>query len=223
MKICIENISKSFARKNKNTFLSVQPTTINIPEHSMISLMGRSGSGKSTFLNIISGLLKPSSGTVKYDDIDIYALSDTERAKFRSEHIGIIPQGQTMVQSLNIIENICLPYLLEKNDKKYTSAMSRASQIMTDLHILDLKYEMPASLSGGELRRAAIARSMIKNPDIIFADEPTCDLDNENTQLVLQILKNISESNTTVFIVTHEQEILNYANIQYTMDSGIIQ
>ena len=223
MKIRTEQVSKIFTLKNKeNKFTSVQPINIEIAENKMTAITGRSGSGKSTLLNMLSGILTPTSGKVFYDDKNIYDMNDKELSEFRSHHIGIIPQGQTAVSSLTVLENICLPAMLYKTDNM-TDIQNHAFELMNKFGIATLRNKKPCTLSGGELRRMFIARSMIKKPDIIFADEPTNDLDNENTKLILNCLKETTDSNTTVVIVTHDRDITDYSDINYTMDAGILE
>ena len=223
MKITAKGAGKDFIRQSAGTnrFTAVRPTDIEIEPGKLTLLMGRSGSGKSTLLNILSGLLPPTTGKVLYGNDDIYAFDDVKLSDFRNLHIGVIPQGQTAIQSLDVIGNICLPYML-KRDTELKSAYPYARELMERLGISHLESVMPAELSGGELRRVTIARAMIRKPDVIFADEPTCDLDDENTALVLGLLKETAERGTSVFIVTHEKDALAYADISYRMDSGKI-
>ncbi|MBO6301516.1 MAG: ABC transporter ATP-binding protein [Ruminiclostridium sp.] len=224
MNISAENISKEFIRQGKGTnrFIAVQPADITIAPGKLTLLMGRSGSGKSTLLNMLSGLLMPTSGKVMYDDTDIYSLDDDKLSEFRAEHIGVIPQGQTAVHSLTVIENICLSYMIHGTAGERGQAKIYAAELMERFGIAELENELPSALSGGELRRMAIARAMIRKPQVIFADEPTCDLDDENTALVLTILKEAAQSGTSVFMVTHEKDAVGYADICCTMNAGRI-
>lgn len=222
MRIVSEQISKTFIlRKKGNEFVSVQPTDIEIIENKMTAIMGRSGSGKSTLLNMLSGILTPTSGRILYDNQSIYDMDDKTLSAFRSRYIGIIPQGQTAVLSLNVIENICLPAMLYKTDNMI-DVQNYAAKLMDRFGISHLKNKKPSTLSGGELRRVFIARAMVKKPLVIFADEPTNDLDNENTKLILSCLKEITDSNTSVVIVTHEKDIIDYSDINYIMDAGVL-
>ena len=220
--ITAEGVTKDFIRQGRgtNVFTAVKPVDIQIEPGKLTLLMGRSGSGKTTLLNILSGLLAPTSGKVLYDGTDIFSLDDDALSRFRAEHIGVIPQGQTAVHSLSVIENICLSYMIHGSSKESEDAYPRARELMTRLGIAELENAEPSELSGGELRRMAIARAMLRRPDVIFADEPTCDLDDENTGLVLQILKETAQSGTAVFMVTHEKDALGYADITYSMDLG---
>ncbi|MBQ9382683.1 MAG: ATP-binding cassette domain-containing protein [Ruminiclostridium sp.] len=224
MTITATGVCKDFIRQGKNTnkLTAVSPTDITIEAGKLYVLMGRSGSGKTTLLNMLAGLLTPSSGKVLCDGEDIYALDDEKLSRFRCEHIGVIPQGQTAVHSLNVLENICLSYMLYGSLKEREAAYPAARELMRKLGIAGLENEMPSALSGGELRRVAIARAMLRKPDVLFADEPTCDLDDENTALVLQTLKETAQSSTAVFVVTHERDAVGYADICLNMSGGSI-
>ncbi len=224
MRIAAKGITKEFIRSSKGTnrLVAVAPADLEIAEGKLTLLMGRSGSGKSTLLNMLAGLLTPTSGTLTYDGSDIYAMNDDALSLFRCEHIGVIPQGQTAVHSLNVLENICLSYMLYPGNESREAVRSRAEMLMKKLGIAELENAMPSELSGGELRRMAIARAMIREPDIIFADEPTCDLDDENTLIVLDILKEAAQSGTSVFMVTHEKDAENFADIRLEMSSGTL-
>lgn len=224
MTIKATGICKEFIRQGKNTnrFTAVSPTDITIEPGNLTVLMGRSGSGKTTLLNILAGLLTPTSGKVLYDSDDIYSLDDDKLSRFRCEHIGVIPQGQTAIHSLNVIENICLSYMLYGSFKEREAAYPAARELMQRLGIAELEKEMPSALSGGELRRMAIARAMLRKPDVIFADEPTCDLDDENTELVLKTLKETAKDGTAVFVVTHEKDAVGYADLCLNMSGGVL-
>lgn len=214
-------ISKSFIRKKgeSNIFYAVNEMNLEIEDGKFIIILGKSGSGKTTLINILSGLLTPSSGNVIINDTDIYSLDDKNRSIFRNKNLGFIPQGQTGLQNLTILENILLPTLIyEKDDKE-----NLAIRLLNDLDIIDLKDSYPNELSGGELRRMAIARAIIMNPSIIFADEPTGDLDEINTKKVLDILRNLANNGKTIIMVTHDKDAISYADIIYKMENGTIK
>lgn len=214
-------ISKSFIRKKgeSNIFYAVNEMNLEIEDGKFIIILGKSGSGKTTLINILSGLLTPSSGNVIINDTDIYSLDDKNRSIFRNKNLGFIPQGQTGLQNLTILENILLPTLIyEKDDKE-----KLAIRLLNDLDIIDLKDSYPNELSGGELRRMAIARAIIMNPSIIFADEPTGDLDEINTKKVLDILRNLANNGKTIIMVTHDKDAISYADIIYKMENGTIK
>lgn len=219
MKITTNSISKKYNRNTgiSNDFYAVKETNFELTEGSFAVILGRSGSGKSTFLNMLAGLLNPSSGKVFLDNVDIYSLKDKERSIFRNRNIGVIPQVQSLLCNLSVIENIRLPYLLYETQENVDEY---ALQLLEMLGIADLKDVSPMELSGGEMRRAAIARALIHKPGIILADEPTSDLDDENTDIIFNIFRKIADQGTSIIIVTHETEANKYADVAYRMNAG---
>ena len=216
-----DNISKRYFRKTgaANYFYAVNPVNLEIKSGEAAVLMGRSGSGKTTLLNILSGLLSPTEGKVWMDGIDLYSLDDKVLSRLRSEKIGVVPQGRSAIDTLTVLENILLPAGLYGKPLPVEAAL----QWMERLGIEQLGDARPAELSGGELRRMAIARALAQSPDIFFADEPTGDLDDENTRLVLSALYAYAhEKKKAVFIVTNENDALQYTDWVYRMDSGNI-
>jgi len=218
MELRAENISRRYFRKRgeANFFEAVKPVSLTLRGGKMTVLKGRSGSGKTTLLHMLAGLLNPSEGKVFLDDTDLYALEDAELSRVRNEKIGVIPQGRSAVDTLTVYENILLPGLLY-GDKPRTEA---AEGWMEALDISSLRDVMPAELSGGELRRMAIARTLTADPDVILADEPTGDLDNENTVIVLDALCQAAKAGKAVLVVSHEDDVEAYADEVIRMDAG---
>ena len=221
MTIKAENISKQYFRKTGSTnyFYAVSPLSLEIRDGEVTLLMGRSGSGKTTLLNMLAGLLAPTEGRVWVDETDLYSLDDKALSRLRSEKIGVIPQGRSAIDTLTVLENILLPAKLYGKPLPAESAR----QWMDDLGIAHLADSRPAELSGGELRRMAIARAMIQGSDILLADEPTGDLDDENTALVLSAFRAAAHGGKAVLLVTHEKDALDYADQVYQMSAGMIQ
>lgn len=219
MTVVAENISKRYFRKTgaANYFYAVQPVTLEIVPGGVTVLTGRSGSGKTTLLNMLSGLLAPTEGRVWFDHTDLYALDDKSRSRLRSGKIGIVPQGRSAVGTLTVLENILLPARLCGRDLPEAAA----EQWMERLGIAHLRDARPAELSGGELRRMAIVRALAQEPDVLFADEPTGDLDDGNTALVLSAFQGFAHGQEkAVFIVTHENDAFRYADCICRMNSG---
>ncbi len=217
MQIRAEQIKKEFYRKSKGTniFAAVNTCDFIMEEGTLTVIKGRSGGGKSTLMNMLSGILKPTEGKILYGDVDIYSMKDKELSEYRNRHIGYVPQGKSAIVSLSVIENIMLPEILygESNE-------DGAVELMDKFGIAHLRDAMPEELSGGELRRMAIARALIRKPEVLFADEPTGDLDDENTVIVFEALREIANNGTTVLMVTHENDAEKYADKIYRMDAG---
>ena len=182
-------------------------------------ILGASGSGKSTFLNVISGLERPDSGKVFYDGKDITALSDNEVTSFRKENVGFIFQQFNLLPVLTARENIIMPLLLDKKqpDEVYLNQLTEL------LGIRDRLTHLPHELSGGQQQRTAIARALIAKPDIIFADEPTGNLDSQSGCEVMGLLKNIWRSmEKTLVIITHDKQIAQMAERQFMIVDGVL-
>lgn len=214
----IEQLCKTFVRAKE--FNAVDEVNLEINDGEFIAIIGKSGSGKSTLLNIISGILSPTSGKIFFDNKEISSLSDDEKSFIRNDLIGFIPQSTVILSTLNVLDNICLPFFLSKREG---DPVGRGKYLLKELGIENLETSYPRELSGGELRRVTIARALMNYPKIILADEPTSDLDVENTKEVLKTLKEINKkNNTTIILVTHDLACLDYADKVYTMSSGKI-
>lgn len=215
-----EGVEKHYLRERRaaktNQFTAVEPTDLQLEPGTLTVLTGRSGSGKSTLLHMLAGLLRPDSGRVLLGDTDLYALPDSALARLRGEQIGMIPQGVSALYALTVRENILLPASVGKTapDTEY------ADRLMEALDIAELCDEKPAALSGGELRRTAIARALIRHPSVILADEPTGDLDGENTAAVFSLLRQTAAAGAAVLVVTHEPDAGQYADRVLHMQKG---
>lgn len=221
MSLKAERVTKEYIRASgkSNRFAAVKATDIELAAGSLTVLMGRSGSGKTTLMNMLAGLLTPTSGSVTLDGRDIYSLNDRELSRLRNENIGVVPQGQTAIHSLTVTENILLPYTLyrESGHEDY------ARELMERMDIASLAEVRPSELSGGELRRMSIARAVIRKPSVILADEPTGDLDDENTARVFGFLRELAREGAAVMIVTHENDAKEYADVIYRMNAGELE
>jgi ABC-type lipoprotein export system ATPase subunit len=186
---------------------------------SLVTLTGPSGSGKTTLLHILAGLEKPTSGEVFFEGRDLAVLADDARSEIRLKSFGIIFQFFQLLPALSIKENIILPALLLGTSEK--EAKKRASELFQHFKLQHRIKAYPNELSGGELQRAALIRSLINQPKIIFADEPTGNLDRASAHLVYELFSElVKEFNVTVFLVTHDPEASQYAATQYQMIDG---
>ena len=217
MQVCGTQISKEYFRKrgDSNVLEAVHPCDICLEPGTLTVLCGKSGSGKSTLLNMLSGMLCPTKGTVTYDHADLYTMADADLSRFRNRSIGYIPQGRSMVAAWNVLENVMMPLTLYRERDE-----NRAMELLERFSIAALRDQTMAKLSGGELKRAAIARALIRDPEVIFADEPTGDLDEENTRIVFGALQELAREGKTVLAVTHEEEAKAYADRVLLMESG---
>ena len=221
MELRAENISRRYFRKHgeANFFEAVCPVSLRLEGGKMTVLKGKSGSGKTTLLNMLAGLLKPTDGKVFLDETDLYALDDAALSRLRNEKINVIPQGRSAVDTLTVFENILLPGMLYGG----LPQTETAENWMESLGISGLRDAFPSELSGGELRRMAIARALTANAEIILADEPTGDLDDENTSLVLCALQQAARTGKTVLVVSHETGAEAYADQVLFMENGKIR
>lgn len=218
MNLRAEQICKRYFRKSgeANNFYAVKPVSLELKPGTVTVLCGRSGSGKTTLLHMLSGLLTPTEGKVWLGETDLYALPDRELSRLRNRAIGVVPQGRSVLDTLTVEENILLPGEFYGT----TERREAATAWMERLKIRELAAARAAELSGGELRRTAIARTMCARPEVILADEPTGDLDDENTALVFGCFREAAEQGAAVFIVTHETDALQIADFAYRMDGG---
>ena len=209
-------LSKSFAR-GRNSFFAVKNVDFSISASDFVFIVGRSGSGKTTFLNLISGILDPSQGQVFFEDEDISSMSDTAKSFYRNESIGFVPQSLAYLPNLSVFDNVRVPFFLFNRDG---DSEGRALSLLELMDIAHLKNEMPQNLSGGEVKRMLIARALMNSPKLLIADEPTANLDKETSETVMNLIKSVNKLGTAVLIVTHDSEILDENSTIYKMDVG---
>ena len=211
-----KSLSKSFAR-GRNSFFAVKDVDFSISASDFVFIVGRSGSGKTTFLNLISGVLDPTQGQVFFEDEDISSMSDTAKSFYRNESIGFVPQSLAYLPNLSVFDNVRVPFFLFNRDG---DSEGRALSLLELMDIAHLKNEMPQNLSGGEIKRMLIARALMNSPKLLIADEPTANLDKETSETVMNLIKSVNKLGTAVLIVTHDSEILDENSTIYRMDDG---
>lgn len=216
--IKLENISKTFyeGRNPKNILKSVN---FEFEEGKIYIMYGRSGTGKSTLLNLISGIDTPTSGSITIGDMNISRMNEKERTIFRRNNIGFIFQFFNLIPTLNVIENLLLPVELVKNIDN--SDINTANELLEKIELFDRAESYPDRLSGGEQQRVAIARALIHNPRIILADEPTGNLDIETGKNIVTLLDNlVRKQNKTMIMATHSRDVIGIADYIIYVKNG---
>ena len=285
------DLTRQFVRRG-TPFDAVSHVDLTIDAGEFVAIVGRSGNGKSTLINMVAGLVRPSSGTVRVDGREVTALSDKELSLLRNRTIGFVTQSQTLLGNLTVLDNVvlpatmfpdALPFMEAENkddaaaqkqnnmaetepcieseadngsasdenstesstepdpfmpdviapitgtDQSLYSALGqpdvlteRAKHLLTQLGAADLADSYPRELSGGEMRRVSIARALMNQPKLLIADEPTGDLDQESTDIVMQLLRSQADNGTAILMVTHDPDALEYADKVYRMDAGVL-
>lgn len=216
----LRNIQKYYP-VGKDKLHVLKSINLEIKKGDFVMIMGKSGSGKTTLLNILGFLDRFSEGQYIFKGNDVTNLSEKERSKFRNTNIGFVFQQFNLIQNLNIYKNVELPmiynnkYSKEEKDKKIKHNLDLVG-------LLDKINQKPLELSGGQQQRITIARALVNEPDIIFADEPTGALDTETSKDIMDLLKKLNKDGKTIIMVTHDPELLNYATKVVRLKDGVV-
>jgi putative ABC transport system ATP-binding protein len=193
-----------------------------IKEKEFVSIMGSSGSGKSTLMHIMGFLDNPTSGTILLDGKDVSKLSDDSLSKIRNEYVGFVFQQFNLINNLTVLENVLLPTIYSKKKLDY-NVLEKAEELLTKFGIIERKNYLPNKISGGQQQRVSIARALIMNPKIIFADEPTGNLDSKNGAEIISLLSKLNRDlGVTIVLVTHEKYIAQKAKRQLYIKDGYL-
>lgn len=267
--LTLTDLTRQFVRRG-TPFDAVSHVNLTVDAGEFIAIVGRSGNGKSTLINMVAGLIRPTSGTVSVAGRNVADLGDKALSVLRNRTIGFVTQSQTLLGNLTVLDNVILPATMfpeplpfaqnaeatdavaqaaatndeaaadlfmpdviapitdRENTPSNTAASrpdlfaTRARTLLTQLGVADLADSYPRELSGGEMRRVSIARALMNQPSLLIADEPTGDLDQESTDIVMRLLRDQANNGTAILMVTHDPDALEYADRVYRMDAGVL-
>jgi lipoprotein-releasing system ATP-binding protein len=209
-------------KKQYGSLEVLKGVNLHIKESEVVSIVGYSGAGKTTLLTILGTLDRPSSGEILFNGVNITSLNEKKLAAFRNQHIGFVFQFHHLLPEFTAIENVCIPAFINKTSKK--DAEQKAYELLDLLGLKHRAHHKPSELSGGEQQRIAVARALINNPKVIFADEPSGNLDSENAQNLHQLFFKLrDELKQTIVVVTHNEILANMADRKLVMKDGQIQ
>lgn len=218
--INVEETSKDFVLGSR-AIQALKVINLEVRATDFLVIFGPSGCGKSTLLNIILGLDRPTKGKVEVRGTNIYNLDEDQRAAFRAKKMGMIHQMSYWIKSLNVIENIALPLIIEGKEEE--KAMIAAEVVMRELGIINLAKQIPTQLSGGEQQKVGLARALISDPWILLADEPTGNLDSKSGDEIMNLLKELNTKHKrTIILVTHNEAYWDFGNRRIEMKDGEI-
>ncbi len=218
--IKLENVTKVYALSQENRVTAVQNVSLRIEPGEFLVITGRSGSGKTTLLNLAAGLTPPTSGRVLFDDLDLWSLPDRKQSLLRNRKFGFIFQFPSLLPSLTTLENVTLPIIFNHNRAK-EPAQPRALELLETLGLSDKLAVYPRQLSAGQQQRVVIARALLNNPEVLLADEPTSDLDEQTEYEIMDLFKEIHErSEITIVLVTHSSQLVQYGTRSIRMAAG---
>jgi|SRR5690625_15100 len=212
------NIKKAFQKGQQRILRGVD---FHVEKGSWVSIMGPSGTGKTTLIHCLSGLLRPDEGEVSIAEKNLYTLTEQELSDFRRKEIGFIFQDYKLLPHYSVIDNVMLPlYYDEDREQLKAKAQENLQQVGIDEH---LHNRLPGQLSGGEKQRVAIARALIGNPQLLFCDEPTGNLDIENRNHIIDLLEKLNKGGQTIIVVTHDQDVADPSDLCYQLDKGVLK
>ena len=215
MLISLDHITKTYTG-DAGPIVAVDDVSVSVEAGEFVAVVGPSGCGKTTLLLVAGGLLRPENGEVSIDGTDPYSLSGEQRARFRAEQIGFVFQQFHLVPYLNVLDNVMAPALVTGE----TSARERAGILVERFGLADRLGHRPGQLSTGERQRVALARALLNEPRVILVDEPTGNLDGDNSEQVLQALKTFADEGGAVLLVTHDPDAVAFAGRQVVLQGG---
>ena len=215
------NLNKSYQTNKKNKLDVLKNISVDIEENKISVIVGTSGAGKSTLLHLLGGLDRPDEGKVYYEQKNIIEFNNDKLAKFRNENMGFVFQFHHLLPEFTAIENVAIPQMI--NGKNLKSALKDSKKLLEVVGLAQREEHKPAELSGGEQQRVAVARALSNNPKIIFADEPTGNLDSANSESIHKLLFELRDNlKKTFVIVTHNPDLMKLADVIFEIKDGVI-
>ncbi len=225
--LSFDNVCREYRRGNV-PFFAVDHVSLSIEAGDFVNIIGRSGSGKSTLLNMAAGMLSPTSGSIYLEDEKLSGRDDASLSRLRNDKIGFVPQGASALPNLTVLENVVLPFCLWPHGGDGSAGNPLRGEgagrlLLERFGIAHLADAYPAELSGGELRRALIARALMNHPEIVIADEPTSDLDVESSASIMETFTKLNGEGMTLLLVSHDLDTLKYGKRVFTMSEGKLE
>jgi putative ABC transport system ATP-binding protein len=218
--ISLEHVSKVYQVGEEN-FTALNDVCLEVEKEAFMSFVGPSGSGKTTLLNLIGGLDHPTTGKILFKDADLESMSRNQLAAYRRENIGFIFQTYNLLPVYSVYENVLFPLIL--NGLKESHVKERVETMVAKVDLMDQINKKPAQLSGGQCQRVAIARALVKDPLLILADEPTANLDSENSHQILKLMQELNqEYKAAVIFSTHDEKVTRYIRREVRLEDGKI-
>ena len=215
-----KNLCKTYRLGHDHEVRALQEVSFTMARGQWLAISGPSGSGKSTLLAILAALDRPSSGEVLFNGESLSSANDVRLARYRKEKIGVVFQEYQLFEELNALENVCMPLVVSQLNRK--SQKERAMMLLERVGLADRAQHLPRQLSGGERQRVAIARALIHGPEVIFADEPTSNIDKKAADMVMDLFHSFKEQGKSLVVVSHSLELAEVADEQLHMESGRI-
>lgn len=221
MLVSMSDVSKVYPL-GKRKVAALSGVNLEIDAGEFVVIKGQSGSGKSTLLNLLSALDHSDSGQVKIKGVAIAKLNESQRAKFRGEHIGIVFQSFNLIPVLTVLENVMYPLTLRGMNKPQAQSLSLSA--LKDVGLDEFAGQRPNQLSGGQMQRVAIARAIVSKPDLVLADEPTANLDSKTSSTVIELMHRLNQDHGVTFIIaSHHDYVMQQASRLITLEDGMIQ
>ena len=218
----LHNVSKVYQLGKQNSVAAVKEVSLAVNQGEFVVITGRSGSGKTTLLNLISGLTRPTAGTVLLERVELWRLPDAQQSQLRNRKIGFIFQFPSLIPTLTALENVTLPTITDTANHKAV-VRERAEQLLQQVGLADKLHAYPRHLSAGQQQRVVIARSLINQPELLLADEPTSNLDEQTEQEIMTLIRQIhQERPITILLVTHSTDLTAFGSRSLRMAAGEI-